>query len=122
MSEEVTRRCDFQIAEKRRYRDCGVRIPDDMPTVFALGNEVVEADLCADHQMALQDALAPFLAIGRDDSSSPIVKAIQKALQTLHGAPTQTEMRIWAQNNGYDVAPTGTLKKEIIEAYNQAHA
>jgi hypothetical protein len=122
MSEEVTRRCDFKIQEKRKYVDCGVRIPDDLPTVFALGEDVYDADLCSKHRLALQEALAPFIAISSQAGSTPVSKAIKKALLALSGAPTQTDMRIWAQNNGYDVAPTGSLKKEIVQAYNEAHA
>jgi Lsr2 len=31
------------------------------------------------------------------------------------------EIRQWAEANGYDVSPRGRIKKEVIEAYDQAH-
>lgn len=36
-------------------------------------------------------------------------------------APTMAEIRAWATRRGYDVAPTGRVRTEIIEHYWQAH-
>lgn len=88
---------------------------------IAAGQDVYELDLCEQHQLRLEEALVPFLDIAGEASTS-VGKAIRKALLSLGGEPTQTEMRVWLKENGYDVAPTGQLRKDAVAIYKEAHA
>jgi hypothetical protein len=121
MSEQVTRTCDFKIRDGRRYRACGERIPDDEQTVFSIGEAAYKGDLCATHRLQLQEALAPFIAVSQ--GFTQVGKAMRRLMQTGNLQVTQADMRIWAlENTDFEIAPTGALKKEVIEAFNKAHA
>lgn len=121
MSEDVIRRCDFKIREGRKYRAHGEQIPDNVPTVFSLGETAYKGDLCEAHQLLLAEVLAPFI-----DISQGYVEVNRSVRQLLHagkGRASQSDMRAWAmENTDFDVHPTGALKKEVIEAFWKANA
>lgn len=121
MSEQVTRQCDFRVQEKRKYRACGERVPDDAPTVFSIGEKAYKGDLCANHQLLLEEVLAPFIEIS--EGYIQVGKAVRHLLQVGKGRVSQADMRAWlVENTDLDIAPTGALKKEAIDVYNAAHA
>lgn len=120
MSEQVTRACDFKIRDGRKYRACGERIPDDASTVFSIGETAYKGDLCATHRLQLEEALAPFIEISQ--GYTQVGKAVRQLIQTGNGRVSQADMRVWARKHTkFDIAPTGALRKEVIDAYNAAH-
>jgi hypothetical protein len=121
MSEDVIRRCDFKIRDGRKYRKCDKQIPDNAPTVFSIGEFAYKADLCAEDRMKLEEVLAPFIEIA--EGYTQVGKSVRQLLRTVNGQATQSDMRAWARKNTkFDIAPTGALKQEVIDAYNAAHA
>jgi hypothetical protein len=121
MSQTLVLRCDFRIADKRKYRTCGQEVPGNVPTVFSLGEVAHRADLCAEHQLRLQESLAPFVAIA-EVGYAPVGKAVRKLLDANGGKATSADLRVWARENGYHVADTGAIRKEVKDAYKLAKA
>lgn len=37
------------------------------------------------------------------------------------GEPTTADIRAWARDEGYDVAASGKLPQDIVDAYHEAH-
>lgn len=121
MSEVVSRRCDYRIPEKRKYRVCGKPIPDDVPTVFSIGEIAYAVDLCEECKLRLDEALAPFIEIS-DTEFAKVGSAVRKALQAFDGSRfTLADVREWARQQGYPVADTGMLRQSLIDSYREAH-
>lgn len=121
MSEEVTRHCDFRIQERRKYRNCGERVPGDQATEFSVGEEVYLADLCGKHQIELSEALAPFVEIATLRSVR-VGHLLRKALVHRDGSRFKTaDARRWLQENGYPVSKSGVIREDLLDAYRDAY-
>lgn len=121
MSERVSRQCDFKVRDGRKWRVCDKPVPDDAPTIFSIGEFAYKADLCAEDRMKLEEVLAPFIEIA--EGYTQVGKSVRQLLRTAKGQVTQADMRVWAMaNTDFDIAPTGALRKEVVEAYEKAHA
>ena len=90
---------------------------------FALGRSGYEIDLCASHQAALADAVAPFVAAARKArtrSSTPASATPTSHRRTVtRRDPAQTEaIRSWAKSNGYAISTRGRIPAAIEAAFN----
>lgn len=90
--------------------------PADETVTFALDGAEYEIDLSDTNAQALRDALAPWVANGRKTGGRR-----RRGTKAVTGSTT-SEIRLWAQENGYEVSSRGRVSAEIKEAYENAHA
>lgn len=65
-------------------------------------------------------ALEPYIAVAAKESGRGRRRSLRGANNEAKKAYNQS-VRDWANNNGYDVAPRGQIKRAVIEAYEEAH-
>jgi hypothetical protein len=91
---------------------------------FALDGHSYEIDLSNKNASKLRNALAPYLGsakrvVGRGGSSGARA-AGGRARSTAVGDREQNQaIRSWAQRKGFEVAPRGRIKQEIVEQYHR---
>ena len=88
-------------------------------------------DLSGANQQKLADALAVFIAHAQRVTSRgqlttrTQVPALPTSVSATGSGLNRDQLqaiRQWAQAEGYDVAPKGRIKADVIEAFDRAHA
>lgn len=85
---------------------------------FTYAGTSYELDLSSANAKKLDDFLAPYVDAARKVRGtsrfpkSSIERGVKRDLQ---------KIRDWANSNGYEVAPRGVIKKEVLDAYEAAH-
>jgi hypothetical protein len=74
---------------------------------FGLDGRYYELDLSKDNAKQLRAALKAYVRAARP--VAPPKRAEEAA-----------RIRVWAKENGYEVAPRGRIHREVIEVYRQA--
>ncbi len=93
----------------------------DETVTFALEGVEYEIDLSAKNAETLRDTLAPWVAHARRVGGRRR-RASTKTAATANGAGSSTsDVRAWAQEQGYEVSTRGRVSSEIREAYEEAH-
>jgi len=92
--------------------------------LVSLDGQAVELDLSQANYDTLQQALAPYLAAGRrTNTTSPGSRRRSASAPTVASGQQDTQaIREWAEANGHQVSSRGRVKKEIVDAYQAAHA
>lgn len=93
---------------------------------FALDGVSYEIDLSDDNAARLRDELAVYVGAGQRIGGRKIRLATGQS--AAEGGSTTTtadrernrQIRVWAQENGYEVAERGRLSSEIVAAYEAA--
>src|SRR5690348_15291381 len=102
----------------------------DQTVTYTLDGQEYEIDLSEKNAQKLRDALAPFIEKSRPVERQPLIPTPTRGSGTRRrsssggssGARQDLgEIRAWATANGHKVAERGRIKKEIIDAYNEAH-
>ena len=90
----------------------------------SLDGQAVELDLSEGNYDKLQQSLAPYLSAGRKTKTSLAgSRRSSAAAPPAAGKREDTQaIREWAEANGHQVNSRGRVKKEIVEAYQAAHA
>jgi hypothetical protein len=83
---------------------------------FALDGAEYEIDLSRKNADALRGALAPWVAHARK------IGGRRKRSAKAASGSSSSDMRAWAQAEGYEVSSRGRVSAEIKEAYERAHA
>lgn len=101
------------------------RLEDDLDNseaaetiVFGLDSVSYEIDLSEENAAKLRDLLAPYVASGRRVGGKRKIAGRRRS----GGANSATEIRAWANENGYKVSTRGRVPAEVREAYERAHA
>lgn len=99
------------------------RLEDDLDNseaaetiVFGLDSVSYEIDLSEGNAAKLRDLLAPYVAAGRRVGGRRKAAGRRRA-----GNNSATEIRAWANENGYTVSTRGRVPAEVREAYERAH-
>lgn len=93
--------------------------PEATPHTFSLDGVTYDIDLSESNFRNLADGLGPFIAAARKtkgQGSRPSTKQHQATREDL------SRIRAWANSNGYQVAPRGRVRQEIIDAYRAVHS
>lgn len=101
----------------------GEEIPDGEGQRVTLGFEgnTYQLDLTSENLQELEDALAPYIEAGTKVSSSS--KPRQRAASgTGRSSKELAQVRAWAEENGYDVAEKGRIRKSVMDAYDAARS
>ncbi|QFG12532.1 Lsr2-like DNA bridging protein [Mycobacterium phage Toaka] len=83
-------------------------------------------DLSAANDKKLAEALAPWLEAAHDRVKQ--TKARKKAGEKVSyppialGREERDSVREWARANGYEIGDKGIIKREIVNAYTEAHS
>lgn len=89
----------------------------DETVSFGLDGAEFEIDLSSKNAGELRDALAPWLAHARKTGGRR--KRATKAVET---SSSTSDIRSWAQENGYEVSSRGRVSAEVRQAFDEAHA
>jgi Lsr2 len=103
----------------------GKEIPEgDGETLdFAFQGYTYSIDLDAKNAKKFRDAMAVYLDHARrtgKSSVAPLRRTGEGRRSASDVDPTQ--VRAWAEANGYEISPRGRIKAEIVEAYRSAHS
>jgi hypothetical protein len=98
----------------------------DETVLFGLDGAEYEVDLSTENAQGLRDALATYVGVarrtgGRRKRTTTSAPAPRAAESGGSGANT-SDVRAWAQENGYEVSSRGRVSAEVREAYDNAHA
>ncbi len=98
----------------------------DETVQFGLDGVEYEIDLSSENYEKLRDALAPWVGVarrtgGRRKRAVGSAAAAPRAAAA-EGASNTSDIRAWAQENGYEVSSRGRVSAEVREAYEKAHA
>ncbi|MFG2684148.1 Lsr2 family protein [Streptomyces sp. NPDC048392] len=91
--------------------------PDAATATFGLGDTWYEIDLTAEEQKKLEEALKPYLKVGRKAGRS----ASKKRAVPETTAEERDKIREWAKKEGYELAERGRIPKTVQKAYDEAH-
>lgn len=89
---------------------------------FGLDGDSFEIDLSADEHAALQEALAPFVAVARVSRPAPAKSGSTSSQERVATEPDSRTLRLWAHENGFDVPARGRVSELVREAYKAANA
>lgn len=87
---------------------------------FSLEGSEYEIDLSAKNAEGLRSALAPWVAHARRTGGRR--KRAASRASGSSGSGSTSEIRAWAQENGYEVSSRGRVSAEVREAYERAHS
>ncbi|WP_406004610.1 Lsr2 family protein [Streptomyces sp. NBC_00987] len=91
--------------------------PDAATAVFGLGGTWYEVDLTPEERKKLEQALEPYLKVGRKADKKPTKKQVVPETT----AEEREEIRKWAKKKGLEFAERGRIPKTVQKAYDEAH-
>ena len=99
----------------------------DETVLFGLDGAEYEVDLSSENAQTLRDALAPWVAVARRTGGRRKRATVGSAPRTSatsgsSGASNTSDIRAWAQENGFEVSSRGRVSAEVRDAYEKAHA
>jgi Lsr2 len=93
---------------------------------FRIDNQEYEIDLSNENAQRFHQALEPYVANSRhvQRQSEPVRrgKGDGRRRSSASGRSDIAQIREWAMGRNMDVSRRERIKKEIIDAYNQAHS
>jgi hypothetical protein len=85
---------------------------------FALDGYSYEIDLSAKNAAKLRNALGAFVESGTRVSSRAAGSRGTQAKRAATDRDQNQAIRAWAERKGYEVAPRGRIKQEIVDLYH----
>lgn len=95
--------------------------PADETVRFSIDGRSYEIDLSAANAKELREGLAEYINAGRKAGAGPRRPAGNSSRNTAPAIPTR-DVRIWAADNGYQLADRGRVPQVVLEAYQTANA
>lgn len=98
----------------------------DETVLFGLDGAEYEVDLSSDNAQNLRDALAPWVGVARRTGGrrkrATATAAPRSTANGSAGGNNTSDIRAWAQENGFEVSSRGRVSAEVRDAYDKAHA
>jgi hypothetical protein len=93
---------------------------------YTLDGQEYEIDLSEENAEKFRTALAPFIEKSRTVERPAImtlapVRTGRRQRSGGSGRDDISQIRAWAESQGLDVSTRGRIKKEILDAYDEAH-
>jgi hypothetical protein len=91
---------------------------------YTVDGQEYEIDLSEDNIQRFHEALEPFVSKSRPVERRLIPTPTRRTGQRRSrgsGRDDIPQIRAWAESQGMDVSARGRVKKEIIDAYDEAH-
>lgn len=86
---------------------------------FAVDGTNYEIDLSANNIAEFKQAIGGFIESARKASAGR--RARRSANRGSVSREQSQAIRDWARQNGYDIAPRGRIKTEVVDAFNATH-
>ncbi|MDX2547488.1 Lsr2 family protein [Streptomyces sp. WI04-05B] len=93
--------------------------PDAATQTFGLGDTWYEIDLTPEEQKKLEEALKPYLEVGR--KAEKTTPAPKKRVVPETTTEERDKIREWAKKEGLEFAERGRIPKTVMKAYDEAH-
>lgn len=87
---------------------------------FALDGVTYEIDLSGANYEKLQTTLAEWVAKGRRIGGRARLRSVGGTGKSTGTPPEAAKVRVWANENGYELSPRGRIPASIVEAYRTA--
>jgi hypothetical protein len=91
---------------------------------YTVDDQDYEIDLSEENIQRFHEALEPFVSKSRPVERRFIPTPTRRTGQRRSGGSRRDDIpqiRAWAESQGMDVSARGRVKKEIIDAYDEAH-
>jgi len=92
---------------------------------YTIDGQEYEIDLSEENVQQFHEALEPFVSksreVERQTPTSRRGKGDGRRRNTSGGRDDIPQIRAWAEANGHEVSARGRIKKEVIDAYDEAH-
>jgi hypothetical protein len=92
---------------------------------YTVDGQEYEIDLSEENIQRFHEALEPFISKSRQVERQPApvrrARGNGRRRSGSSGRDDIPQIRAWAQSQGMDVSERGRVKKEIINAYDEAH-
>jgi hypothetical protein len=93
---------------------------------YTVDGQEYEIDLSEENVQRFHEALEPFVSKSREVVRQPEParrgRGDGRRRSSAGGRDDIPQIRAWAESQGMDVSARGRVKKEIIDAYDQAHS
>jgi hypothetical protein len=93
---------------------------------YTINGQEYEIDLSEDNADKFHDALAPYIQNSREVRRQAETARRRDGRRRNSGGGSSRDdipqIRAWAESQGMDVSARGRVKKEIIDAYDEAHS
>jgi uncharacterized membrane protein len=90
---------------------------------YTVDGQEYEVDLSEENVQRFHEALEPFVSKSRQVERQPApTRRSRGDGRRRSGRDDISAIRAWAEAQGMDVSARGRVKKEIIDAYDQAHS
>src|SRR3954452_21588439 len=91
---------------------------------YTVNGQDYEIDLSEEHAQWFYDAFGPYIEksrrVQRQAASTPRRGGRRRSSGS--GRDDIAQIRAWAEANGHEVSGRGRIKKDVIDAYDQAHS
>lgn len=92
---------------------------------YTINGQDYEIDLSEDNAEKFHDALEPYIQksreVRRQPESARRNRGDSRRRSGGSGRDDIPQIRAWAEANGHEVSARGRIKKEVIDAYDEAH-
>ncbi len=93
---------------------------------YSVDGQEYEIDLSEKNAERFRSVLKEFMDVSRPVEQPPVLtltpaRATRRQSSGGSGRDDIAQIRAWAESQGMDVSARGRIKKEIIDAYDQAH-
>src|SRR3954466_260884 len=92
---------------------------------YTIDGQDYEIDLSEDNIQRFHEALEPFVSNSRQvqrQAPSRRSRGDGRRRGSGSGRDDIPQIRAWAEANGHEVSGRGRIKKDVIDAYDQAHS
>jgi hypothetical protein len=93
---------------------------------YTIDGQEYEIDLSEENVQRFHEALEPFVSNSREVERRPAPvrrgRGDGRRRSSASGRDDIPQIREWAQANGYYVSARGRVKKDVIDAYDEAHS
>jgi hypothetical protein len=93
---------------------------------YSIDGQEYEVDLSEKNAERFRSVLKDFIDVSREVEQAPVLtltpaRSSRRQSSGGGGRDDIPQIRAWAESQGMDVSARGRIKKEIIDAYDQAH-
>jgi Lsr2 len=92
---------------------------------YTVDGQEYEIDLSEENVQRFHEALEPFVSASRQVSRQAAPTRRGRGDGRRRSGASQRDdipqIRAWAEANGYEVSARGRIKKEVLDAYDEAH-
>jgi len=91
---------------------------------YTVNGQDYEIDLSEENAQRFYDAFGPYIEKSRRVQRQPVPPSRRDGRRRSSGSGRDDipQIRAWAEANGYEVSGRGRIKKDVIDAYDQAHS